>query len=126
MMSVRGVGWLLLKYAFATGVAVFVAGSSFAGNVTLGMYLSQRQEPTLDQNLTWLDGVYYGLLTASIDLSLDGKPPLFCAPEKMTMTTPKIADIVDRNIARNKGLFHSDWPMGTILLGALKEVFPCH
>ena len=126
MMLVRRVGWLLLKCAFATGVAASVAGGSFAGNVTLGMYLSQRQEPALGQNLTWLDGVYYGLLTASIDLSLDGKLPLFCPPEKMTVTTPQIVDIVDRNIARNRGRLHSDWPMGTILLGALKEVFPCH
>src|SRR5258708_7663251 len=96
------------KRITAAAVAVFVACDVHAKVITVGIYMEERKADVRELNLVWLDGVYNGLLTASIDLSLDNESELFCPPEKMTMTTDQIRDILDRHIAKYGGKIHMD------------------
>jgi len=119
------------RLILATLALVISWQSGFARNLTLNMYLKERQaEPQRGYDLIWLDGLYNGLLMASIEMSLNGKGDLFCPPEHMTMTTEQIADILDRYIAKNMGKMPPDPPIGLViglvLLAAMKETFPCH
>jgi hypothetical protein len=110
----------------ATLALVVAWQSGFARNLTLDVYLKERQaEPQRGYDLIWLDGLYNGLLMASIEMSLDRKGELFCPPEHMTMTTEQIADILDRYIAKNLGKMPPDPSISIVLLAAMKETFPC-
>jgi hypothetical protein len=95
--------------------------------VSLNTYIAQRQGPLRDYYRAWLIGAYYGILEASIDISLDdNRKSIFCPPEKMTMTTEQVVDILDRYvIAKQKMISGKDWPLSLVLLSSLKETFPC-
>lgn len=113
----------MLRCVTAVVLIMSVACNCFANSVTVESYMKEKREDFKGFNLIWLDGVYNGLLTASIDMASDNKGSLFCPPSKLALTTDQIKSILDRYLATHK--VQMDWPTSLVLLGALKEVFPC-
>jgi hypothetical protein len=113
----------MLRGSIAVVLAMSIVCKSFANSVTVESYLKEKREDFKNFNMVWLDGVYEGLLTASDYMASHDKGHLFCPPEKMAMTMDQIKSILDRYLATHK--VQMSWPTDVVLLGALKEVFPC-
>lgn len=113
----------MVRTAAAVFFAMAVSSGAFAQSVTVESYINEKREDYRDFSKIWLDGVYNGLLVASIDMAQDNRGSLFCPPGKMAMTNDQVKSIIDQYLTTHK--VQMDWPISVVLLGALKEVFPC-
>lgn len=108
-------------------LALVVAATAF------GVASESHADPTIAQFRTWnadgqtiyLRGLHDGLLWANGMLEHRGETPLFCAPERLALTTGQISDIVERYSADNPDLVHADDEYGVVALEAMMDVFPC-
>jgi hypothetical protein len=114
---------VLVRVIFAVVFIMSTACNSNAMWVTIERYMKEQNGNHMDFMVLWLDGVYDGLMAASALTAAENKGDLFCQPEKLVMTKDQIKSILDDFLAKHK--MPPDMPINTVLLGALREVFPC-
>jgi hypothetical protein len=107
----------LLIGSLATNVA-------HASNVTIDEYRHPKTAEVKFFNSLYLDGLKDGLILFSVLQKENGQKPLFCVPPKLAVTVEQAEDIMLR-FANKKGL-PENGPVDILLLGGLKEAFPCN
>lgn len=81
----------------------------------------------IDQESTiaaaWVQGVTTGMSWMNSELEFNGKERIFCAPEKLAITTDQYIDILRQYLKTDKTV--AKMPLGLAVLISLKETFPC-
>jgi hypothetical protein len=75
-------------------------------------------------NSIWIDGLKSGLITFNVTLLHEGLSPMFCLPTNLALTVEQTEDIL-RRAAKKVQTVPDDMPVSIILLGGLKDTFPC-
>lgn len=73
--------------------------------------------------LLYLRGLQEGLSWANADLLANEKQAIYCVPGRLALNPQQTADILTRYVEAHK--FLGDGPVGSALLFALKDTFPC-
>lgn len=75
----------------------------------------------------YLIGVSDGLAWANAELEGDGKPPLFCVPDELSLTVDQTQQIFESEIRSQTelGIENEDWPLTSIMSLAMQRTFPC-
>jgi hypothetical protein len=71
----------------------------------------------------FLNGAVAGLTWANSWLDLDGKPRLFCPPDKLALTLEQDISILRHYVEEHPLL--KDRPLSAVMLFALQDAFPC-
>jgi hypothetical protein len=71
----------------------------------------------------FLNGLLQGFEWANSFLHTANRPEIFCEPEKLALTVNQEVDILNRYIEENPT--YSNYPVGAVLLQALRDAFPC-
>jgi hypothetical protein len=101
-----------------------IAETASAKSVTVENYL-KHQNAFRNFHVSWLDGVFNGLRGANAELRRTNKALLFCPPPDFSMTAQQVNSFFDKFIANHKDKVGTSDPIGTLLLEALKEAYPC-
>jgi hypothetical protein len=95
------------RQVFRTATAVLlvtlVSHNSFARELAQEGYIEYMNKGETEKSfvMNWLDGVYSGLGWANGVLEHEQKPPLFCPPKKMVVTSEQIKSILDDTTVRS-------------------------
>ena len=73
--------------------------------------------------LLYLDGVREGIIELNVVLEEKRQQPLFCLPDKLTLTVGRAEDIMMRQA--EKITDPDQLPIGLLLAEGLKDTFPC-
>jgi hypothetical protein len=73
----------------------------------------------------YMNGVGVGFERVNAYLSEVKRAPLYCQPEKMTLTSEDYLNIIQDSIRKNKDTIKFNYPIEMILLRGLMEKFPC-
>ncbi|WP_265529103.1 Rap1a/Tai family immunity protein [Sphingomicrobium marinum] len=74
-------------------------------------------------NLLYLHGVSQGLSWANVAMEMDGKQPIYCPPENLTITVDQNVQILRDHTDNNPEI--EDFPVALVFLLAVENVFPC-
>jgi hypothetical protein len=117
-----------LPGVFGTLILAFlvlsIAGTASAKTVTVENYL-KHINAFRNFRVSWLDGVFNGLKAANSELQRTNKTLLFCPPPNFSMTAEEVNAFLDKFITNHKDRVKSSDFIGVLLLGALKETYPC-
>ena len=73
----------------------------------------------------YINGVGAGFERVNAYLNEVGRPPLYCQPQKLTLTAEDYLNIIQDSIRKHKGTIKLNYPVEMILLQRLMEKFPC-
>lgn len=109
------------------GLAIFgfFLVSLASADVTLKTYKSTKDTETFK---SYIAGVGNGFGWANTFLGTKGEPPLYCQPNKLSMTAENYLQILQKFIQENKELTDKLGPdcfVEMLLLQGLIETFPC-
>ena len=115
MLSMRGISIAIIAAALSSG-------SAGAADLTTAQAIQAfRKDP---QTIgIYLTAVWDGLSAANAVLTSQGKPPLYCAPEKLAMTPHQTVDILRRYVEQHP--FAGKVSIVVITLQAYMDAFPC-
>jgi hypothetical protein len=68
-------------------------------------------------------GADSAFVTANAELKTNGKEPLYCQPEHLSLTPEQVVDMVEKGVAENKDL--ATVPVTVVMLEVFKRTFPC-
>jgi hypothetical protein len=123
--SRQGKGFLgLFRSVVLMFLILSVAETASAKSVTVENYLKHRNA-FKNYHVSWLDGVFNGLRGANSELQRTNKALLFCPPADFSMTAPQVSAFFDKFVASHRDKVGPSDPIGTLLLEALKEAYPC-
>jgi hypothetical protein len=105
-------------------VALLIPCASSAKTLTVENYLKDKNAFT-NFHISWLDGVFNGLKGANSELQSTNKALLFCPPPNFSMTAQQVNSFFDKFITTHKDKVSASDPIGTLLLEALQEAYPC-
>jgi Rap1a immunity proteins len=95
-----------------------------AASILLKTYKSPIDKADRALLKVYLDGVKEGIVMLNVTLQVEGRPPLFCQPEKLALTVEQAEDIMMR---RAKKMPDPDRvPISLILIHGLQDTFPCN
>lgn len=112
-----------LKWSLALFVGTFAGTVANASSVTINEYRHPSTPEMKFLNSLYLDGVKDGLILSSVLQKENGQKPSFCVPPKLAVTMEQAEDIMLR--FANKDGLPENGPIKILLLGGLKENFPC-
>jgi hypothetical protein len=81
---------------------------------------SQRLTPLVGQVVDIEDGLAWANMALA---QYRKEQPLYCVPTNLALTGGQLIDIVRRDVAETPS--DGEYPVGLVLLEALKKVFPC-
>jgi len=120
--SVKWGGTLVIIGVTAFTLVLFMMPSAHAG-FTLKEYESVK---TTDWFRNYIGGVGEGIFWANDKNKNLGISPLYCQPDKLTLSADNYLNILQRFIQDNKALKkHPEAPVELLLLEGLIETFPC-
>jgi hypothetical protein len=92
--------------------------------VSVSKYREVKNDASIEIYVSALEHAY-GWSNAF--LVMEGRSPIFCAPEKMRFTHQDLLFVIDRETEalKKKGKDVEDSPIGMLLLLGLKKDFPC-
>jgi hypothetical protein len=73
----------------------------------------------------YINGVGVGFERVNDYLDQIKRSPLYCQPEKLTLTSEDYLNIIQDSIRKNKDTIKFHYPVEMILLRGLMEKFPC-
>ncbi len=73
----------------------------------------------------YINGVVVGFERGNAYLNEVKRAPLYCQPEKLTLTSEDYLNIIHNSIRKNKDTIKPNYPVEVILLQTLMEKFPC-
>jgi hypothetical protein len=110
-------GWLL----------AFSAASATAENVGSTRYALDAYDKMLPEDRriveNFINGIEEGLSWANVVLKNQRQPPLYCQPDRLSITVPQIIGVMRREINNDPAL--GDYPLGMVALIALQRTFTC-
>jgi hypothetical protein len=115
------------KIIFAIVVSVFVCAeaSPLFAEITLSSYKYYSNKQDDNGVKSYLSGVSDGYSWANTRLESNGKKPLFCVPDELSIKQSNIIDILDRQIKYGKAWYENDTRIPLILLDGFIRTFPC-
>lgn len=70
-----------------------------------------------------VNNLHGGLFWANVALRRKGQAPLYCQPERLSLTSVQLINMIENEMRDDADL--KDAPFGVVLLIALQKVFPC-
>jgi len=84
---------------------------------------------TVTMATLYLSGVAEGIMAANAEAESSLRGSLFCQPRNLSLNTDNLAQMVGEYLKKLAGNATQDeldnFEVSTILLGALKDIFPC-
>lgn len=74
--------------------------------------------------ISWMGGVYSGLIWSNAEWTARGQAPLFCPPPQAKMTGQRVMNLMTAQL-RTGAQPSRDQPLGAVIVSALKTAFPC-
>jgi hypothetical protein len=117
---------IILTVLFALSVATAIAKDESkppvpdAARNMLETMNTQKQREIV---MALVSGTQDGISWANTALNHRKQPPLYCQPDKLTITTLQMIDMIRRTIKEKPKL--GDYPLGMVVLVTLQDSFPC-
>ena len=106
-------------------IALILFGLTSSANAMTVTFKDYKAAANKDEKafyLLYLDGVREGIIELNV-LQAKRHQPLFCLPEKLTLTVGQAEDIMMRQA--QKVADPDQLPIGRLLAEGLKDAFPC-
>ena len=106
-------------------IALILFGLTSSANAMTVIFKDYKAAANKDEKafyLLYLDGVREGIIELNV-LQAKIHQPLFCLPEKLTLTVGQAEDIMMRQA--QKVADPDQLPIGRLLVEGLKDTFPC-
>ena len=107
-------------------IALMLFGLSSSANAMTVIFKDYKAAANKDEKAfyyLYLDGVREGIIELNV-LQAKRHQPLFCLPEKLTLTVGQAEDIMMRQA--QKVADPDQLPIARLLAEGLKDTFPCH
>lgn len=118
----------MLKRNFALAVATcaLLAATPLRAEISgenVQQLLSSKNESSRTLGMSVIYSTFNGLFWANVQLGNDNNALLFCQPVKLAMSAEQSVVIFEQKMKENPKM--AGYPLGMIMLIALKETFPC-